>query len=468
MTIEAINSHIQNCFLRLLITDTEFIKQVWGVVNPELMNNRVCEEIARLCLSYYEQFKQAPAGHFQDELHRILIHTNEQTQAEYAAYVRVLEEMDEPNASYVLGRINQFVKAREREHAAVAFAELVAAGRLEEADTLMYKALGSGVVSQEGGLDYTRDYDSLIHRGDADPVLMKTGVAALDKLIGGYKRSQNVIIVGGYKGRKTWNLQNIAETAMAHGLKVLYVSHEVSREELELRFDMMVTKRGTQNIGSQRECLVFDPGCRDLRKVTFDIKSVFDGQEVRRRRRALAKFGGELRIVKYPMGQCTCQEVERLFDYLQTHEGFVPDVFINDYVEAMYLPEPKLDLRHRINAAYIWMKRLGDDRNILTVTASQVRAEALEREFVRMSDLAEDKRKLGNCDIAIAISGTPHMNKMNLGRMTVLVTRSSANMGSYCTYSHCVDIGSPCVSSWLDSDVDFVPPTKESTEDEDE
>jgi hypothetical protein len=41
-------------------------------------------------------------------------------------------------------------------------------------------------------------------------------------------------------------------------------------------------------------------------------------------------------------------------------------------------------------------------------------------------------------------------------------------MGSYCTYSHCVDIGSPCVSSWLDSDVDFVPPTKESTEDEDE
>ena len=445
-----INQGLQDRILRLMATDDDFLAMVAGRLGPEFFLTSMTGRLAQVCLDYHAQFKAAPGDHFADEALRAFAERPEDDRADCLTYLQRLRDLPPPNREYVLRRINDAIKLRVREEAAVQFAEHVARGELDQADQVMYGALRSGLPAEEDALDYLRDLSALATRADRPEYLLHTGIRAMDRVFGGMGRGQLVSVVGGAKAGKTWFLQHLAREALCQGLFVLHVSHEVGLKEMELRYDMVFTGRGKREGKRVVRPRLVDGKPQDREIV---VRTVYDDDAVRRGRAAVRRNGGRLMLKKYPMGQCTPAEIERFLNYLEAYCDFIPDVLVNDYVDIMDLSRYSDETRHQLNAAYVWSKGLADDRNILVLTASQLNREGLERRVVRKKHVAEDIRKLANVDTLFAIGRSPEDERLGLGGLNVLVSRGEEQEVG-CTFVEAYDIGQFCLDSWLDSEVD--------------
>ena len=141
---------------------------------------------------------------------------------------------------------------------------------------------------------------------------------------------------------------------------------------------------------------------------------------------------------------------------------FIPDVVINDYVDIMDLTQYSKELRHQINAGYVWSKGLADKRRIVVITASQVNRDGMDRRHVMRKHVGEDIRKLANVDSMFAIGRSPEDVKMGLAGLSVLAARGE-EQDSYCVFAPCFDIGQFCLESWLPSDNNKPPEITEVT-----
>jgi hypothetical protein len=142
-------------------------------------------------------------------------------------------------------------------------------------------------------------------------------------------------------------------------------------------------------------------------------------------------------------------ELDRYLDYLETFENFIPDVIVNDYVEKMRMPGgEKGELRDRINQAYIDHKRIADERNVVVITASQIKIGAVEKRNVSQASAAsDDSRKLGNIDIGFTFTQTPAQYLENRMQIYMLVNRSD-KMYFGCSISTNREIGQLCLGCW--------------------
>ena len=119
----------------------------------------------------------------------------------------------------------------------------------------------------------------------------------------------------------------------------------------------------------------------------------------------------------------------------------------------MDLSQYSTELRHKINAGYIWSKGLADQHNILVATASQVNRDGMDRRHVRRKHVGEDIRKLANVDAMFAIGRSEADVKAGLAGLSVLAARGE-EQDTFCTFVPCFDVGQFCLESWLPSEVD--------------
>lgn len=449
---EVVSAHLQNCFVFLAITDTKFLRIARGSIPPEYFSSEITENTIKLCYSYFDQFSEAPQNHLHDELVRFLRNKDKNKRGQYLTYLEKIQEMDVPNKGYIISRINQFIQAREFETATVEFVRLIEKGKFDKGRELMQRALRTGIVQEEVGIKYFEEIRPAYYGEEGEgpkKVIIPTGFGIIDNVIRGFHRKEFVCIFAGFKVGKTWGGVHFGVQGLIHGRKVLHISHEETAENLDMRYDM--------SIGS----LVSSAGKKDVTFVEYDQEgqpvdsyelernTVYDLETVKGVRKKALRFGGELIIKKYPMGSCTIGEIERYLDYLETFEGFIPDVLIDDYVEKMKLPlSENSQRRDRINQAYMDHKRIADERNIVVITASQIKGQSLERKIINQRDsAAEDIRKLGNVDIGLLFSQTRAQERSNRMQVFILVNRSEKQSFG-CIVSKNLQVGQLCLDSW--------------------
>ena len=456
MAETVISQRTQDSFVYLLISDSKFLQMARKGINPSYFSSQITEDIVNLCYRYYDQFRQAPETHLLDELVRFLKSKSEDEKNLYIDYLKRVEKLEIHNRAYVVRRVSEFIKAREFESSAIEFVKLVEEGKFKEGERLMLKALRMGLPEETIGLKYfARSLPG--YYGSAtkiQEIMVPTGFSIIDERIRGLRRSQLVCILGPFKGGKSWMCNHIAKEALMKGLRVLHISHEMTEDEVEMRYDMML---GGLTSGASREEVTFE----DINERGFvtrtwseQVETVFSPNDVKTIRKKMKKFGGELIIRKYPMGTCTMEEIDRYLDFLETYEGFLPDILINDYVEVMEMPLSKsFATRDRINQAYIDSKRIADQRNILVITVSQAVRGALNKTRLTLQDFAEDIRKAGNVDIAFGISRPDEASRVNRGTLYVIANRTGPqNFG--CMFSSNLAVGQLCTNCWAIREVE--------------
>ena len=422
---KVVSGHVQDCFVFLAITDVTFLRMARTAIKSSYFSSRVTEDVINLCYSYFDQFQEAPKDHFYDELVRFINKFDDDKKQLYLKYVTRIQQMDPPNQKYIISSFSKFVQARELEEYLIDAAPLVERGEFDSARELLQRALRSGMAQEEDGIEYPGNWPPSYQSNTGfREIICPTGISIIDRGIGGIKRAGLTCIFAGYKVGKTWGCIHLAKEALMVGKKVLEVSHEASAEEVEMRHDMMFGSLIDSEGPREVEFIEYDKEGtkvathRELRESVFSAKAV---QAVRNR---IRRFGGRAIIKKYPMGTCSVGEIERYLDYLETFKHFIPDMLISDYVEKMKMPKAG-EGRDSINETYINLKRIGDERDIAVVTASQIKTKYLESSNISEAGApAEDARKLGNIDLGLFFGMSRFQAQRNLMQAFVLVNRS--------------------------------------------
>ena len=446
---KVISQRIQDSFLYLCITNTEFLKSVYGQIKPEHFSSVVTKDLIEICFTFYRNFGKAPEQHFHDELMHTISLKDDTTKSHYVIYANKLQEMAPPNSSYVIAQVNDFVQAREFELAIVKASKLVTSGRLDTAREVMYESMKIGIEKQNIGEFLIKDgIPSYMDEGASNLPLMTLGFDVIDdKLRRKLCRTDFLLVYGAYKGKKSFSLVHFGIQALLHGLKVVHISHELSKEDTEMRY-MQGLGCLTKSEDRSAEGVTVEDIDNDGNTIKTQIirpDNIWDLDRIRKLRRDVGRFNGQVLIKKYPQATCTMKEIKRYLDYLETYEGYIPDVVINDYIEKMYIPSEGERRNDAINDMYMESKGIADDRGVLMVTASQVTGAALNKLRLGKGDSAEDKRKIGNVDLAISVAQQQDMEN----RMVAWVVANRNGPENFgCNFATNLDIGQFNVKCW--------------------
>lgn len=403
-----------------MVTSDRFLGIVRDLLDLELFAPASARRTAGLCFDYHDKFKQAPGRHFQDELLKVFPNIPKNKQTEQLQYIQELASIEPvPNENYVLDRVNTFVRQRIHEDAALRYAESTARGDFDQANLIASEAAQSGVSLVELGLDYASG-DDLPERSIERKYLFPSGIPALDQFIRGFQRGTLNVILGPRKGKKSWFCVHLAKMAIMKGLNVLYITHELSKEEVAQRFDMAFGSLVDEPRPTEVSWTTLD-GDGEFIDHTQTFQTVYNLREVKTIRRTIQMFKGSLTIKKFPMGTATVRDLRSL---ITTHErtGKMPDVVINDYADIMRKP-PGSDGREWINEVYIGLKSLADEFQNVLVNPSQIRREADYRPIVFKSDASEDSRKIANCDLALGIGASRIQGLRDQRQITIVASR---------------------------------------------
>jgi len=418
---QGLSAHIQDSIAFFAITSSAFLKLIRTCVRPDILTTDAVYRVIKACYVYYDLTRQAPGDHIVDVLEDELKGVDKSKKELVYHFIDRVSQMRAPNIDYVISKLSEFTKTREFEMAAVDFVRLVERGEFTKAELRMHKALKAGVEREDKGCEHLIDPDT---EEDVGEEILTMGLKHFDTFRK-FHREELVCILGGYKGKKSWACIHIGRQALLNGLNVLHLSHENSLKETRWRYDRMFGSLASEDYWPDRLVPVqyLDEATGRLRQKEMLRPNVLDSAARKQARKTMRRFGGRLIIKKYPMGSCDMREAERLLDYLERYENFVPDLFINDYPDIMKPLDGTKPTRDQLNESYIYHKRLVDERKMLGIVPSQATRAAIRSKKLTMKDFAEDIRKLANIDTAIGVCQTDVQADIGLGTLYVVAAR---------------------------------------------
>lgn len=190
---------------------------------------------------------------------------------------------------------------------------LVETGQWETIEERMRAATQAGFELQNLGKSYFNDVeDRVAERATRQKSRrIATGIPELDALTyGGIRNKQTGIIIGGTGRGKSIFLQWLARTAILLGKRVLYITMELSEEDISDRFDSMFARVRPHELNDYQEQVIKEVG---------NLGTM---------------YGDALRIKHFPMNTATVGTFKAYVRQL-SNIGLAPDLILIDYLDLI-------------------------------------------------------------------------------------------------------------------------------------
>lgn len=271
----------------------------------------------------------------------------------------------------------------------------------------------------------------------------------LGRMVGPLERDWMFMVVGKYKGSKSFTCQWIAQQARYARLNVAWFDLELGEARLRRRLAQGICamplkppREGSGHLVPVWDCqenqtgecsrpmransvaLIQDKGRPDFAKAPHGYRpcvackegtldtwfaekrlGLLDWRTAWRKAQAVAGSvaGARLKVQSWPKFSAGIDDVRASLQTWRYMEGFVPDVIVVDQPDIMKMPG-KGDVRHRIDELWKQLGAIPQELHCLLVVPSQAGGkDAQERRKLRVSDVAEDSRKLGHVDASLII-----------------------------------------------------------------
>jgi hypothetical protein len=309
------------------------------------------------------------------------------------------DEIDKEDVNIYVENLQSFAEARMLHQVYVKSIELFTNGSPGEAR----KVLKDGLASLEGQFD-----NEIISRGDyvdgfaerfeqyeqkkisEEVGRVPTGIAPLDEQIGGVATASLNFIQGESNVGKTFILQEIAYQDMMHGYKVLFITVEMQRVEIEQRWDGRITNIPYNKFGLG----TLTPDEENLwEKRIGDLKISYNQ-------------GGRLATVFIPEG-CTSMAIKTEIDYWDKVWGGKPDVVVIDYADLMNSNRKTYSEQESQGAIFRDLKRLSQTESVVVWTASQISGASYGKIELGLGDIGYSKRKGNYANLVLGVSVDP-------------------------------------------------------------
>lgn len=421
------NNHFINQIIYHSIQDSDFLKKIRKKVPLSIFKTREKEYLIKIIFEYFDEYGTAPQENFYDIFTDLEKSIGEDLYQRCIKLIGVLKDITGSNPQYILNTLSDAIRHFNLEEASVEFASLIKRGKYDDAKEVILNAIKEPSI-EEPYYDFFNDRTFVEDRLSENRYRMVTRIKELDAIIGGYRPSWLVTILGATKGGKTWFLIETAVTAVLQGLNVLFVSLEMGKEQIDERFDMVIGFMTSKTNGNQMPVMKKVGG--NWREIKENVDSVYNIDKVIKNRQRLQKVsGGKLKVVAFNRGRINYRNIENMMDELEETQGFFTDVLVVDYLGIMKELYEGQTKKERISDNCIGLKEVAGQRNLIAVSAMQGNRQAMKAKVFHSYLVADDIDTIFNSDLVMAMCQTDTEEKSNRYRMYIANFRHGKQHG---------------------------------------
>jgi len=349
---------------------------------------------------------------------------------------RIFESLQETrktlNAEYVLKQAGEFIRyqrIRRGLSKAVNALQSKAPDAVAGAESAMRDALSGSYEFFHPGV-FASDADAVLRFLDRAFDSFPTGIKLLDSKGLGPARKRLHTFAARLGQGKSWWLLHLSKEALMAGLRVAYVSVELSEDDISQRMVQTffaVGKRGgclkLPRFSSDGEGRFIELGAEEL----VDYLAL-DQERIGETLRAKLKFFTQRPPFVWRQFPTNTLTIDQLVHYLDALEGstrFIPDLLVIDHASNMYV-DPR---QYRISLGQLYgrLRGLAIERNIAVATATQLNRDAAKRLWATADSLAEADEIGRVADYVITYNQTQAEHELGLARLFVAKGRTDTD-----------------------------------------
>lgn len=431
----ALEGSLQENVLTLLCWDPVNCLIIRSYVPLSVYSNSIFRRMAEVSYDYIDKYKSPPAVHLPDLLEKERASEASDLFEDKMRSMRVLYK-NGVHKEYIMDQLNDFIAHYTFRTSLVAAARLLTTegSKWTEARELMYAAVNPSfnklempTVLAEGAKDL------FIDRNRKSREFVRLGIKTLDVFDLGPGKKELWMAVGGPKSGKSSLLLYVAERAARQRWKVLYVTLEMSEEEVITRLVQSIydlKRRDADKVSTHYINTDSDGRMISIEQDVEDRPTVHSDEARDMLRDRLHKFRvvNRIYIKQFGTGSLTVEELNGYLDFLAAR-GIKLDMVIVDYPDLMKIKSVE-HYRIALGNIYKDLRGIGVNRNLAMVIASQVNRAGASRRLVKAVDIGEDFSKIAISDIALTINSSPEEQKMGMVRLFVAISRVSTALFS--------------------------------------
>lgn len=399
------------------IQDDDFAKKIVRTVEPEIFKTKERKFLYKIIKDYVEEFDEAPKDLFFEIYTERKEELDDRSQKVCKQVINSLHEIHHSNPEYFLNRLSKAIRHYEFENALVNSAQLLKNKQYDSAVQLMLKAIKKPQEVKKTYYNFLKDTSYIESRSQGQTYKMKTLIRELDALIGGFNPTWLITLLAATKGGKSWWLIEMATAALVQGLSVLFVSLEMSKAEIDGRFDQNIGFLGTKQ---DEEVEVMEHQGGKWVKIKKVVETIYDIKKVERNRRALRKMGGKLYVSDQSSSKFSYLDLELLLDEIEQNEGMVFDTVVVDYLGEMGSPDKKVTSKKEIIASNTsGLKGIAKERNLIVLTAQQGNRKAMQSKTFRSDLISDAIEPVFVSDLIMTLNQTKKEEAQNVFRIYI-------------------------------------------------
>jgi len=303
---------------------------------------------------------------------------------------------------HIQDTLGKFIRAQATKTALVEAWKLQKEGRYDEIADMMQEATNKALHMLDMGYDYMAKLEErTANRENAEyESRYPTGIPDLDDVLyGGLRAKQLGLIVGGTGRGKSIFLEWLGKSALILNKKVLYITLELSKEEIAERYDALLAQIKINELKVYNE---------DVFKAIAPLTS---------------RYKGGLMIQEYPALGATPDTIRAYLRRLAS-QGFIPDVILIDYLDLVKSPRAYSSSHDELDAITKSLHGLSKEFNCAIWTATQLNRGGLAMETPDETSVAGAVAKLFTADVAMFLACTAEERAAREMRIVVAKNRN--------------------------------------------
>lgn len=456
--VEKVDISVESRILGNIITSGELLGKIRQIVDPTLFESPISRIVGQWVVEYFDRMQDAPGKAISDIY---IARRNEISDSDgslvYAFLKNCSASWKPTNVKYAEDVASKFFQQRSLERLIENLKNKAGSGNVDGAQRLIAEYVKPELVHSRS-IDLLHGTSPIQHAFQNEDEELFSLRGGMNKLVGGpLCRGELVAFLAPPKSGKTWWMIDTAIVAMTRGQKVLFVSLEMTEDQMIRRFWQALS--GCSRFGENAPGSIFQQngdkfdlvlGERKTRKVELDEETIRSVQGT-----YLGVSDGQLKVRCYPTGSLTLQKLQSELKLLEVFENFVPDVIVIDYADIMALP-PGKEKRHQLDALWIGLRGITTGSNNLIVTASQTGRETVGgRRDADESNIAEAVSKINHVTRMITINRSKRDKQFGIYRMGCQTMRDGRECFEQLVVLNCLEIGRPWMDDRFMGEVNF-------------
>ena len=390
---------LEPLILNILTKNEEYTKKVQPHLKPEYFHKRVEKTVYQLIDSFYTKYSRLPP---KDVLMIELDSVEGLSGDEYTECKKTLSEVFDDEYRYdlewLVNETETFCKDKSVYNAVMQAVKIINGDdnkfNENQIPSILQDALAVSFDKNVGHdyFDNAKDRFDFYHKSEAK---IACSIDILNKILGGGCPKKSIfVIMAPTGGGKSAVKCALAADYLSQGYNVLYVTLELAEERIAERIDANLFNIPIQEMKNLSERVFIDKVSR--------IKE---------------KTHGKLVIKEYPTASASVANFRVLIDELKNKKGFVPDVFIVDYLgicnSAKYKSTGNVNTYTIQKSVAEELRGFAVENDMLCITSVQTNRTGFNNSDFDMDSISDSSGIIMAADVMLGVIRTDDLTALN-------------------------------------------------------